>query len=52
MTFAHVPGRGTTRYAGSKELGAFEGKGFAETVFAIWLGPKPPSEDLMKGLLG
>ena len=29
-----------------------EGKGFADAVFAIWLGPKPPSENLKKGLLG
>ena len=28
------------------------GKGFADAVFAIWLGPKPPSEDLKKGMLG
>jgi len=52
LTFAYVPGKGTTLSAGSKELGVFEGKGFADAVFAIWLGPKPPSEDLKKGLLG
>jgi hypothetical protein len=52
LTFAYLPGKGTTLSAGSKELGAFEGKGFADAVFAIWLGPKPPSEDLKKGLLG
>ncbi len=33
-------------------LGVFEGKGFADAVFSIWLGPKPPSEDLRKGMLG
>ena len=52
LTFAYVPGKGTTLSAGSKELGVFEGKGFADAVFAIWLGPKPPSEDLKKGMLG
>jgi hypothetical protein len=52
LTFAYVPGKGTTLSAGSKELGVFEGKGFADVVFAIWLGPKPPSEDLKKGMLG
>ncbi len=52
LTFAYLPGKGTTLYAGSTELGVFEGKGFADAVFAIWLGPKPPSEDLKKGLLG
>jgi hypothetical protein len=52
LTFAYLPGKGTTLSAGSKELGVFEGKGFADAVFAIWLGPKPPSEDLKKGMLG
>jgi hypothetical protein len=52
LTFAYVPGKGTTLSAGGKELGVVEGKGFADAVFAIWLGPKPPSEDLKKGLLG
>jgi Chalcone isomerase-like len=52
LTFAYVPGKGTTLSAGSKELGIFEGKGFADAIFAIWLGPKPPSEDLKKGMLG
>jgi Chalcone isomerase-like len=52
LTFAYLPGKGTTLSAGSKELAVFEGKGFADAVFAIWLGPKPPSEDLKKGLLG
>jgi hypothetical protein len=52
LTFVYQPGKGTTLSAGSKELGIFEGKGFADAVFAIWLGPKPPSEDLRKGMLG
>jgi len=45
-------GQGTTLSAGNKDLSVFEGKGFANAVFAIWLGPKPPSEDLKKGMLG
>ena len=52
LTFTYLPGKGTTLSAGSKDLGIFEGKGFADAVFAIWLGPKPPSEDLKKGMLG
>jgi hypothetical protein len=56
-----VPGRAAelagatlpdTLSAGDKTLGAFEGKGFADAVFSIWLGAKPPSEDLKKGMLG
>jgi Chalcone isomerase-like len=52
MTFAYLPGKGTTLLAGTKELGVFEGKGFADVVFSIWLGPKPPSEELKTGMLG
>ena len=52
MTFAYLPGKGTTLSAGAKELGVSEGKGFADAVFSIWLGPKPPSDDLKKGMLG
>src|SRR5262245_54243407 len=52
MTFTYVPGKGTTRQVGDKELGVFAGKEFAEAVFSIWLGPKPPSEGLKKGMLG
>ena len=52
MTFTYVPGKGTTLQAGDKELGVFEGKDFADAIFSIWLGPKPPSEGLKKGMLG
>jgi len=52
LTFTYVPGKGTTLRVGDKDLGAFEGEGFADAVFSIWLGPKPPSEDLKKGMLG
>jgi len=52
LTFAYLPGKGTTLSVGSKELGVFEGKGFADAVFAIWLGPRPPSADLKNGMLG
>jgi hypothetical protein len=52
LTFTYVPGKGTTLQVADKELGRFEGKGFADAVFSIWLGSKPPSEDLRKGMLG
>ena len=52
LMFTYLPGKGTTLQVGSKELGVFDGKGFADAVFSIWLGPKPPSEDLKKGMLG
>ena len=52
LAFTYLPGKGTTLQVADKELGVFEGKGFADAVFSIWLGPKPPSEDLKKGMLG
>ena len=52
LTFTYQPGKGTTLQVADKELGVFEGKGFADAVFSIWLGSKPPSEDLRKGMLG
>ena len=52
LTFTYMPGKGTTLQVGSKELGVFDGKGFADAVFSIWLGSKPPSEELRKGMLG
>ena len=52
MTFSYVPGTGTTVSKGDKTLGAIEGKDFADALFALWLGPKPPSDDLKKGMLG
>ena len=51
MTFTYAPGRGTTLQIDSGELGTFAGKGFADAVFSIWLGPHPPTDDLKKGML-
>jgi hypothetical protein len=52
LMFVYVPGKGTTLSNGDKPLGTFEGKEFAEVIFSLWLGPKPPSENLKKELLG
>jgi len=51
MTFTYAPKKGTTLHVGTKDLGSFEGKEFSDAVFAIWLGPKPPSQDLKRGML-
>jgi hypothetical protein len=48
----YIPGTGTKVEIKGKEMGVIEGKDFAEALFAIWLGPKPPNEELKKGLLG
>lgn len=51
-TFAYDPAKGMAVWHGDKEVGTIEGKEFAQALFSIWLGPKPPSEDLKKGMLG
>lgn len=48
----YVPGQGTTVSIGGEEKGTVEGEDFARALRAVWLGPKPPSEDLRAGLLG
>jgi hypothetical protein len=52
MTLSYAPGEGTSLAVDDEELGVFEGRGFAEAVFSIWLGPKPPSGELRSGMLG
>ena len=52
LTFNYLPDKGTTLQVGEKKLGVFEGKGFADAVFSIRLGPNPPTADLKKGMLG
>ncbi|TMQ68508.1 MAG: hypothetical protein E6K78_00730 [Candidatus Eisenbacteria bacterium] len=52
LTVAYVPGTGATLTLGGRLLGTIEGREFAEALFLIWLGPKPPSAELKKGLLG
>jgi hypothetical protein len=51
-TYTYAPGAGTVVNRDGKDVATIEGKEFAEVLFALWLGPKPPSEDLQKGLLG
>ena len=52
MNFTYVPGAGTTVALNGKEKLTVAGQGFATVLFSVWLGPKPPTEDLKKGLLG
>ena len=51
-TYTYVPGTGTVVNRDGKDVATIEGREFAEVLFSLWLGPKPPSEDLQKGLLG
>jgi hypothetical protein len=52
MTFVYVPGIGTTLSIRDKSKVTIAGLPFARAMFSAWLGPKPPSQDLKKGMLG
>ena len=52
MVFTYVPGTGTTLVIDGKEKVTIAGPAFSKVLFSVWLGPKPPSADLKKGLLG
>lgn len=32
--------------------GPIAGRDFSDALFACWLGPKPPSKDFQRGMLG
>ena len=52
MAITYSPGAGTAIGVKGKDKVTIPGLPFAQAVFGIWLGAKPPSGDLKKGLLG
>jgi Chalcone isomerase-like len=52
IVFTYLPGEGTSVVQGGKEKLAISGSAFAEMLFSVWLGPKPPNASLKKGLMG
>ena len=52
IVFTYVPGTGTTMSVNGKDKVTIADKAFAPVAFSLWLGPKPPNADLMKGLVG
>ncbi len=52
LTFTYEPGKGVTVDVGATRKGVINSDDFARSLFAIWLGPKPPTKALRKGLLG
>jgi hypothetical protein len=52
MVFAYLPGTGTTFAINGKEKLTIAAPAFAPVLFSVWLGPKPPTADLKKGMLG
>lgn len=52
ISFTYVPEKGTSVFLGDKEQLTVPNPAFAEMLFSVWLGPKPPNASLKKGLLG
>ena len=52
LTFARDPATGVTVDVNGKGGSTIEDADFAAALLAIWLGQKPPNEDLKSGLLG
>src|SRR5579885_2781723 len=51
LTLTYVPAAGTSISVAGKEKLTIVGPAFAEMLFSVWLGPKPPNASLKKGLL-
>jgi hypothetical protein len=52
MTFTYVPDAGTTFAINGKDRLTTAGLEFSQALFSVWLGPRPPTAALKKGLLG
>jgi len=52
ILFTYLPGTGTTVAINSKEKVTIPAPAFAPVLFSVWLGPKPPSQEMKEGLLG
>jgi hypothetical protein len=52
ITFNYLPEKGTSVVQAGTEKLTIAGSAFAEMLFSVWLGPKPPNPVLKKGLLG
>ncbi len=52
IVFTYLPGVGTSLAIGGKEKLTIAGPAFAEMIFSVWLGPKPPNAALKKGIVG
>jgi hypothetical protein len=52
LAFTCVPGHGLEIQHVDKRLGRIPGDDFAALFIRLYVGPKPPTEDLKRGLLG
>ena len=52
MEFTYVPATGTIIAINGKDKLTIADPSFAQAIFGVWLGPKPPTPSLKKGMLG
>lgn len=52
LVFTYVPATGTSLAIAGKEKLTIASPKFAQMLFSVWLGPKPPNAALKKGILG
>jgi len=52
LVFTYRPNSGVEVAVNQQIRGTLPGDDFARALFSIWLGPKPPNDDLKAGLLG
>jgi hypothetical protein len=48
----YIPGKGTQVTVKGTQKGTIEGADFMKILFAVYLGPNPPTAKLKRGLLG
>jgi hypothetical protein len=52
LTFTYEPGRGSTVTMTDGTVAHFDGRDFADAFLLLWLGPRPPRQELKRALLG
>ncbi len=52
MIFTYVPGTGTTFAINGQDKLTIAGSAFNPVILSVWLGPKPPTASVKKGMLG
>lgn len=52
MMFTYLPASGTTVAINGKDKVTIAGNAFNQVLLSVWLGPKPPTANLKKGILG
>ena len=52
LTFTYEPGKGSTITMTDGTRATFEGKDFADSFLLIYVGPRPPKEEMKRRLLG